>query len=108
MLAANFERAGDTMNTLVLSDLHLGNGGFYDIFAGEAELPRLLEKFKNEKLHVILNGDTFDFLMNDEPLKLTAARADDQARALVAHPGTGNVLRGLGEIARGGGKVTFC
>ena len=62
MLAANFERAGDTMNTLVVSDLHLGNGGSYDIFAGETELPRLWAKFKNEKLHVILNGDTFDFL----------------------------------------------
>ena len=25
--------------TLVLSDLHLGNGGVYDIFAGGHELP---------------------------------------------------------------------
>jgi UDP-2,3-diacylglucosamine pyrophosphatase LpxH len=95
------------MNTLVVSDLHLGNGGSYDIFAGETELPRLWAKFKNEKLHVILNGDTFDFLMNDEPLELAAPRADAQARALVAHPGTRNVLRGLGDIVRGGGKVTF-
>jgi UDP-2,3-diacylglucosamine pyrophosphatase LpxH len=95
------------MNTLVLSDLHLGNGGAYDIFAGETELPKLLAKLKQEKPHVILNGDTFDFLMNDEPLELAAPRADGQTRELVAHPGTRAVLRGLGEIARDGGKVTF-
>jgi UDP-2,3-diacylglucosamine pyrophosphatase LpxH len=95
------------MNTLVLSDLHLGNGGSYDIFAGEAELPKLLATLVGTKVHVVLNGDTFDFLMNDEPLALRPARADAQARALIEHPGTQAVLSELGKIARGGGQVTF-
>jgi len=32
------ERGKDYMRTLILSDLHLGNGGDYDIFSGSTDL----------------------------------------------------------------------
>ena len=76
------------MITIVLSDIHLGNGAGYDIFAGEAVLPSVLAAAASQRARVILNGDTFDFLMNEDPLELDAARATAQAQALVANPST--------------------
>jgi UDP-2,3-diacylglucosamine pyrophosphatase LpxH len=95
------------MNTLVISDLHMGNGGSYDIFAGEAELPKLLATFRDGSVHVVLNGDTFDFLLNDDSLGLQPGRAEKQARDIVGYSGTAAVLTKLGDIAKAGGRVTF-
>ncbi|MBL9106698.1 MAG: metallophosphoesterase [Myxococcales bacterium] len=93
------------MTTLVLSDIHLGNGAGYDIFAGEAVLPALLDAAARQRMRVILNGDTFDFLMNEDPLALTAAQASAQARAIAAHPPTAAVLQALGRVLAAGGEV---
>ncbi len=93
------------MITLVLSDIHLGNGAGYDIFAGAAVLPSVLAAAASQRARIILNGDTFDFLMNEDPLELDAARATAQARAIVANPPTAAVMVGLGNILAAGGEV---
>jgi len=95
------------MITLVLSDIHLGNGAGYDIFAGEAVLPGVLASAAAQSARVILNGDTFDFLMNEDPLELDAARAAAQARAIVANPPTAAVMAGLGQVLAAGGEVVL-
>lgn len=93
------------MHTLVLSDIHLGNGGDYDIFAGESVLPAVLDQAAASRASVIFNGDSFDFLMNEDPLELTAARAVQQARAIVTHPPTAAVMAALGRVLAAGGGV---
>jgi UDP-2,3-diacylglucosamine pyrophosphatase LpxH len=95
------------MITIVLSDIHLGNGAGYDIFAGEAVLPSVLAAAASQRARVILNGDTFDFLMNEDPLELDAARATAQAQALVANPSTAAVMAGLGQVLASGGEVVL-
>ena len=95
------------MITLVLSDIHLGNGAGYDIFAGDAVLPHVLAAAARQRARIILNGDTFDFLMNEDPLALSAERACAQARAIVANPSTAAVLVGLGEVLAAGGEVVL-
>lgn len=91
--------------TLVVSDLHLGNGGDFDTFAGAEALPALLDQLGREPIRVILNGDTTDFLMNEEPLELEPARALSQAAAIFAAPTTKKVLHALGRVAAAGGEV---
>lgn len=72
------------MRTLVVSDLHLGNGGPYDIFAGTEALPQVLAHASPDRL--IINGDGVDFLLDDAPIdRLDEARAVEQARAIVEH-----------------------
>lgn len=93
------------MRTVILSDLHLGNGGPYDIFAGDEALTALVDSLTSEPHRVVLNGDTFDFLLNEDPLGLDAVRAVGQARALVAHPPTAHVMAALGRVLRVGGEV---
>lgn len=93
------------MHTLVLSDIHLGNGDGYDIFAGEAVLPGTLAAAAAAKADVVLNGDTFDFLMNEDPLELDVERALAQARAIVRNPPSAAVLAGLGHVLAAGGRV---
>lgn len=93
------------MRTIILSDLHLGNGGDYDIFAGGDVLPGLLEQAAATPTRVILNGDTVDFLLNEDPLEMDTARAVSQAEASVAAPSTAAVLRGLGTVLAAGGEV---
>lgn len=95
------------MITIVLSDIHLGNGAGYDIFAGDAVLPPVLAAAARQRARIILNGDTFDFLMNEDPLELDAARATAQARAIVANPSTAAVMTGLGEVLAAGGEVVL-
>jgi metallophosphoesterase superfamily enzyme len=77
---------GMGMRTLIVSDLHLGNGGDYDVFAGGVELPALLDRIAAEPTRVIVNGDGMDFLMNEDPLELHPAIAANQARAIAAAP----------------------
>lgn len=93
------------MHTLVLSDIHLGNGEGYDIFSGEAVLPATLASAAAQRSSVILNGDTFDFLMNEDPLELRLDRAVTQAQAIVRNPTSAAVLRGLGAVLAAGGGV---
>ena len=93
------------MHTLVLSDIHLGNGEGYDIFSGEAVLPGTLAAAAAERSKVVLNGDTFDFLMNEDPLELHLDRAVAQAQAIVRNPASAAVLRGLGAVLAAGGSV---
>lgn len=91
--------------TLVLSDLHLGNGGVYDIFAGGGELARLLDAECKQPTRVILNGDTVDFLLNTDPLQLQIPRAIEQARAIAGHSDSAASLQALGRVLQNGGEV---
>lgn len=94
------------MKSVILSDLHLGSGGVYDAFAGEVELPELIDRLAGPDVRFILNGDSVDFLMNEDPLELDAGRAADQARAIAAAPATAKVLQALGRaLAAGAGVV---
>jgi UDP-2,3-diacylglucosamine pyrophosphatase LpxH len=93
------------MRTLILSDLHLGNGGDYDIFAGTENLPPLLDRFVDPPTRVILNGDSMDFLMNEAPLRLDADQAVEQAKAIATAGPTAPTLEALGRICAAGGEV---
>jgi UDP-2,3-diacylglucosamine pyrophosphatase LpxH len=93
------------MRTLIISDLHLGNGGEYDVFAGGEALPALLDQITHEPLRVVVNGDGADFLMNEDPLELDRARAAAQARAIVAAPGSAAVLQAFGRVLSRDGEV---
>lgn len=93
------------MRTLILSDLHHGNGGEYDIFGGSADLPALLDRFADAPTRVILNGDSTDFLLNDGPLQLDASRAVQQAESIATANPTVPTLEALGRICKAGGEV---
>ncbi len=95
------------MRTLIVSDLHLGNGGPYDVFEGGTALPALLDHLADDRLHVIVNGDSVDFLMNDDPLELDVSRAVAQARAIAACPASAAVLQAFGRVLAKGGDVTI-
>ena len=93
------------MHTLVLSDIHLGNGAGYDIFAGGDLLPATLVAAAAAGTNVVFNGDTFDFLMNEDPLELDIARATAQAEAIARNPPTAATLAALGKVLAAGGQV---
>ena len=95
------------MRTLIISDLHLGNGGVYDAFAGREELPALLDHFTSPPTRVLVNGDGIDFLMNEDPLELDVARAVAVAEGVVAAPATAGVLVAFGRILAAGGEVVL-
>jgi UDP-2,3-diacylglucosamine pyrophosphatase LpxH len=95
------------MRTLIISDLHLGNGGPYDVFEGAEALPALLDGMSDAPLRVLVNGDGVDFLMNDDPLELDPARAVEQARAIVANPASAAVFRAFGRVLARGGEVSI-
>ncbi|APR86369.1 Hypothetical protein A7982_11718 [Minicystis rosea] len=95
------------MRTLVISDLHLGNGGDYDAFAGAEALPAFLDHVAASPTRVFINGDGIDFLMNEDPLELDRERAVAQARAIVAAPSSRGVLRALGRVLARGGEVVI-
>lgn len=93
------------MRTLILSDLHLGNGGDYDIFAGSDSLPPLLDRFVDPPTCVILNGDSMDFLLNEAPLRLDVNQAVQQAESIATAAPTIPTLKALGRICAAGGEV---
>lgn len=93
------------MRTLLLSDIHLGNDGDYDIFSGSEALPALLSRFESEPTRVILNGDTTDFLMNQDPLELDTQRAVGQARAIAEASSTTPTWRALGRLLANDGEL---
>lgn len=93
--------------TLIVSDLHLGNGGMYDIFAGGETLPSLLRRFAAPGHTVICNGDGVDFLMNEDPLELDETRAVTQAEQICQNPVTQRVLHAIGDVLAAGGDVVI-
>lgn len=97
--------SGSPQRTLIVSDLHLGPGKDFEIFAGAKELPALLDNVASAPTRVIINGDGVDFLMNFDPPQLDPARAVAHARDIVASPVTAGVLSALGRVLARGGDV---
>ncbi len=95
------------MRTLILSDLHLGNGRVFEAFEGGAVLPAFVERMTQEPTRLIVNGDALDFLMNDDPLSLNVATAVRQAHDIVAAPASAAALRAIGGALLRGGEVIF-
>lgn len=95
------------MKTLIISDLHLGNGGPYDVFEGQKALPALLDHLGTSPLRVLVNGDGVDFLMNEDPLELDEARAVTQAAKIAQNPGSAAVFQAFGRVLARGGEVTI-
>jgi len=97
------------MRTLILSDLHVGPDGNLAIFAGHEALPTLLESLlaEPEPLHVVVNGDGFDFLMNEDPLELREETARLQARALVGGRDGQAFFGALRGVIKARGRVTI-
>ncbi|MCB9759404.1 MAG: hypothetical protein H6739_06155 [Alphaproteobacteria bacterium] len=97
------------MRTLILSDIHMGPDGTdevdYNIFAGADALPPLLDSFVSPPTRVFLNGDTVDFLMNEDMLTLDPNVAARQAHAIANARSTKPVFEALGRILAGGGEV---
>lgn len=94
------------MRTLVLSDLHLGNGGPYDVFDRAAELIALLDSqhAPGQALRVFLNGDAIDFLLDsDRKLVWNPARAVQRAELITCHHAT--VFAAFGRVVENGGEV---
>lgn len=95
------------MKTLVLSDVHLGNASGLDIYAGGDVLPAVIDRFAAPQTRIFFNGDTVDFLMNEDPLVLDVTRAVANARAIVAAPPTAAVLQALGRALTAGAEVVI-
>ncbi|WP_437631110.1 metallophosphoesterase [Sorangium sp. So ce854] len=95
------------MRALIISDLHLGNGGDYDVFAGEQELPALLDRFASPPTRIIVNGDGIDFLMNEDELALDVPRAVEQARACAESRTTRAVFAAFGRVLAARGEVVI-
>lgn len=95
------------MRTLIISDLHLGNGGPYDSFAGGEALPAFIEGYCAPGVRIFVNGDGVDFLMNEDPLELELDRAVAQARSIVAYPPSAAVLKSMGRALAAGAEVIF-
>lgn len=93
--------------TLIISDLHLGNAGDYDIFAGAETLPALLQRFEGPGNRIYINGDSVDFLMNEDPLELDEARALAQTQRSMSAPATVKVMHALGKVLAAGGEVVI-
>lgn len=68
-------------------------------------MPQTLAEAVKHKAHVVLNGGSFDFLMNEDPLELMVERSVGQARAIADSVDGGAALRGLGEVLAAGGSV---
>jgi len=93
------------MKTLVISDIHFGNGKGYDIYAGGEALPAFLDLYAAEPTRVIIAGDSVDFLMNEDPLELDVERAVGQARDIATSEDTAVAFQALGRVLGHGGEV---
>lgn len=99
-------RQARIQRTFVVSDLHLGNGGPYDCYAGGAELTRFIEREAlRQPTRLICNGDTIDFLLNDDPLTWDRRRAVQQAQAAMALPENAAIFAAFGHLLKAGGEV---
>ncbi len=95
------------MRTLIISDLHLGNGGPYDSFAGGEALPALLARYSSPGTRILVNGDGVDFLMNGDPLELDVDRAVSQAKSIVDYAPSSSVLEAMGRALAAGAELVF-
>ena len=93
------------MRTLILSDIHLGNNQGLDIYAGGGILPAVIDRAAAPETQILLNGDTVDFLMNEDPLVLDVERAVAAARAIAAAPESAAVFLSLGRALTKGAEV---
>ena len=93
------------MQTLVLSDVHLGNASGLDIYAGADVLPAVIDRYAGPDTRIFFNGDTVDFLMNEDPLVLDVGRAVANARAIAAAPASAAVFSALGRAVQAGAEV---
>lgn len=92
------------MRTVIVSDLHIGADADAPIFAGQTALPALLAG-QPAPARVILNGDSFDFLLDDEPLGLDVGRAVDKARAILGSQQAAGTVAALAAMLADGGEV---
>ena len=92
------------MKTLILSDLHLGPEGATPIYAGDDALPALI-RAQGNPLRVILNGDTFDLLLDDRPLVLDPAGAAERVQSCLTSATGAKLLAALGAVLDGDGEV---
>lgn len=95
------------MRLLVLSDLHIGPNGAWDFMDRHEQLQRALEeqaRAHGPALHLVLNGDSFDFLTFADPLDpSTAVR---RAEELVCGVPGKALLAGMRAVLTAGGQVT--
>ena len=93
-----FPRRQHTMieRIYVVSDLHVGVDGDLNIFAGREAFPEFVGGLGSGD-RLILNGDAFDFLLDDGPLDL--GEAVPRARAIV-EGGDGKAVFGALRAAR--------
>src|SRR6185436_8277639 len=90
--------------TLIVSDLHIGADPVAPIYAGEDALPRLIEE-QSGPLRLVLNGDTFDFLLDDGPLQLDRERAVSRLRDCATSRDGAPLLQSLVNVLADGGEV---
>lgn len=100
------------MTTLVvLSDLHIGpNPSPHRFFRGEADLARALRSLADEHgsdLHVILNGDTLDFLMASGKTKFNEKDAVTAIETILKGADGQALVTGLNHVLGAGGQVTI-
>lgn len=90
---------------LVLSDLHLGPqpGGPYDFHAAGHSLEDAVGCADADA--VVLNGDVFDLLEDDDPLSLDPETVQARLRAILATEPAQALVRGLRSVVRRGGEV---
>ena len=93
------------MRTLVLSDLHLGVEAKRGIFAGGEHLVSLLESYSQAPYRLLLLGDVFDFLLDEEPLRLDPFQARQQLGHMLANPAVAGLLQAMGRLLARGGEV---
>lgn len=94
----------ETRRLVVVSDLHVGLDGDYNIFAGTQEFGAFTATLGAGD-HLVLNGDAFDFLLDAEPMEME--RAVQRAQKIVAGTEGIVVTTGLRELLVRGGRVTI-
>lgn len=92
------------MKTLVISDLHIGSDQVVPIYDGVRELPELIGR-QGHALRVILNGDTLDLLLDDDPLVLDVASARVKVAACLRSAAGKPLVTALGDVLAHGGEV---
>jgi UDP-2,3-diacylglucosamine pyrophosphatase LpxH len=92
------------MNTLILSDLHVGPDDVMPIYVGRDALPAMITA-QAHPLRVVLNGDSFDLLLDDEPLALDVERAKKQVAACLTGVDGSKLVGALGAVLANGGEL---
>jgi UDP-2,3-diacylglucosamine pyrophosphatase LpxH len=92
------------LKTLVISDLHIGTDSVTPIYDGDRELPALIGR-QSHPLRVILNGDTLDLLLDDDPLVLDVAAAREKVTACLKSAAGAELVSALADVLAKGGEV---